>query len=80
MIQYVVVYDRATGETSISEFSGPSASQEALSARFAAERLARSNQEVAIVSARSRDALARTHSRYFKGVAGAIDDLAAATA
>lgn len=80
MTQFVIVYDRTTGETSITEFSGPSASLDALSARFDAESVARTSQEVAIVSAHSREALARTHSRYFKGVDGAIDDLAAASA
>lgn len=80
MIQFVVVYDRATGETSIDGFSGPGASRDALTARFNAERIASATQEVAIVSAESEAALERTHSRYFKGVFGAIDDLTAATA
>lgn len=80
MSQFVVVYDRATGKSRIREFSGESARADALEARFLAERLAQSTEEVAVLSAPSREALKVTHSRYFHGVRGALDDLREALA
>lgn len=81
MSQFVVVYNRQTGATSISEFSGASASERALQARFAAEQTASGVEEVAVLSAPSRAALARTHSRYFEASLGAaLSGLAAAGA
>ncbi len=80
MTQFVVVYDRSTGAADIREFHGPAASEQALAARFDAESTARPSQEVAVLAASSRAALMRTHSRYFKGVRGALDDLSLASA
>lgn len=81
MSQFVIVYNRETGASTISEFTGAAASERALKARFAAERTASSAEEVAVLSAPSRAALARTHSRYFeKSLGAALSDLAAAGA
>lgn len=81
MSQFVVVYNRITGAANISEFTGATANERALEARFAAERTASPVEEVAVLSAPSRAALARTHSRYFeKSLGSALSDLAAAGA
>lgn len=81
MSQFVVVYNRLTGSARIEEFTGASASERALDARFNAERTASSVEEVAVLSAPSRAALKRTHSRYFeKSLGSALSDLAAAGA
>lgn len=81
MSQFVVVYNRETGAATIEEFTGDGASQHALQARFAAERVASSVEEVAVLSAPSLVALKRTHARYFeKSLGSALSGLAAAGA
>lgn len=68
MWHYLVIYDRGQGE--IIRRRAYRASDEALRARFEAEREFRGQPdiEVVVLSAKSRAALTRTHSRYFKGV------------
>lgn len=66
MVHYLLVYDRAEGRV-LRERSFDSR-VEALKARFQAERTygdGRGNVEVVVLSARSKDDLLRTHSRYF---------------
>jgi hypothetical protein len=75
MSEFVVVYDRLSGRADIQEFTGDSAAALALAARFRAEDSAASTEEVAVLSATSRDALRVTHSRYFGGVRSVLADL-----
>ena len=63
---YVLVFDRSQGRLlSESEHDEPRA---AMRERFASERLHRWNRNIEVVAlgASSRQALRRTHSRYFK--------------
>jgi acetolactate synthase regulatory subunit len=68
MWHYLVVYDRLQGQ--IIRHRAFRASDQALEARFAAEREFRGQPdiEVVVLSARSLASLSRTHSRYFKNV------------
>jgi hypothetical protein len=68
MMHYLVIYDRRQGR--IIRHHRFRASAQALAARFDAEREFREEPdiEVVVLGAESWDALARTHSRYFKGV------------
>jgi hypothetical protein len=66
---FLVVYDRSTGELELTEFGEDEA------ARARRERLERelaerthSEVEVVVVTSPSREALERTHARYFKTV------------
>lgn len=66
MNHYLVVFDRSTGKLlQRKQFSDVN---DALEARFEAEREHRGNPniEVVVLSARSVDALMHTHGRYFK--------------
>jgi hypothetical protein len=76
---YLIVFDRAKGYVLRYEKFG--SRDAAVEARFAAERTFRENRdiEVVVLGARSTDALARTHSRYFKGL-GQLADPAGAIA
>jgi hypothetical protein len=68
MWHYLVIYDRRAGKIiRHHQYADP---QIALTARFAAEREFREQQEIEIVvlGADSWDALKLTHSRYFKPV------------
>lgn len=68
MNHYLVVFDRRMGEIVRSlEFSD---ARQALDARFQAELEYRANQdvEVVVLGAASWEALAKTHTRYFKNV------------
>ena len=69
MWHYLVVYDRRQGQ--VIRHRAFRESDEALEARFAAEREFRGQPdiEVVVLSARSLASLSRTHARYFKGVA-----------
>jgi hypothetical protein len=67
---YLVVFDRGRGKVlDLREFDDADA---ALRARFAAEATHRCHPsiEVVVLGARSKDALRRTHGRYFEDVAG----------
>ncbi len=67
MWHYLVIYDRSEGR--IIRHRAFGRSQEAMAARFAAERefAGRSDIEVVVLGAKSWEDLPRTHSRYFKG-------------
>jgi hypothetical protein len=69
MSYYLVVYDRSTGAVEVEEFTDQERDL-ALHQRFAHEREQRNRPEIEIVvlSAESREALERTHARYFKTV------------
>ena len=75
MPQYIVIYDRKSGEAHIREFKGEGASDAALAARFDAERHAKPNEEIASLTASSIDELRRTHSRYFQSSNEMFDSL-----
>jgi hypothetical protein len=75
--QFVVIYDRLTGEASVEAFSGPDAVDLAMQRRFQAELTASSHQEVASLSAESEDDLRATHSRYFSTSEEMLDALIA---
>lgn len=69
MNHYLVVFDRSKGDViRLHRYADRGA---ALSARFAAEIEFRDDPdiEVVVLGAHSQDALKRTHSRYFKGLA-----------
>jgi len=68
VIHLLLVYDRSHGRL-VREQSYAD-SQAALEERFAAERTHRGNPgiEVVVLTAESRDAIRRTHGRYFHSV------------
>lgn len=70
MTQFVFAYDRRSGRLVVDEefIDGDSA---ALDRRFELENLYASKDEIEVVvlSARSREALASTHGRYFRTLA-----------
>jgi len=69
MRYYLIVFDRSTSRLveEVREFADRN---EALGARFAREQIERHNAsiEVVVLGAESRQALERTHSRYFGDV------------
>jgi hypothetical protein len=69
MSYYLVVYDRSTGAVEVEEFADQQRDL-ALHRRFAHERehQGRPEIEVVVFGAESREALERTHARYFKTV------------
>lgn len=72
MRQFVLVFDRRRGELlQEEEFAD---SQEALRSRFDLEGRYRDSPdiEVVVLGAQSRDALRRTHGRYYKTVANIL--------
>jgi hypothetical protein len=68
MWHFLLVYDRLQGQ--VIRHKAFRASDQALEARFAAEREFRGQPdiEVVVLTAKSLASLNRTHSRYFKGV------------
>jgi hypothetical protein len=76
---FLIVYRRSTGELLEERELGEDRGL-ALRERFAREQAARGDAdlEVVVLSALSRDALRRTHKRYFKNVEGLTKDLAKA--
>jgi hypothetical protein len=69
MRNFLVVYNRRTGENSVQEFPEGSA-REAIRERFVRERLYRhdSDIEVVVLGSTTREELEKTHSRYFHSV------------
>jgi hypothetical protein len=67
MRNFLVVYNRRTGENTVREFP-PGQGREAIRARFEAERQNRGNSdiEVVVLGSQSREELLKTHSRYFR--------------
>ncbi len=74
MSQFVVIYDRVLGVATVHEFDGEDAAERALEARFAAERAAGPNQEIASLTAANLDDLKVTHSRYFRSAEEVFGD------
>ncbi len=74
MPQFLIVYNRDTGDVTIARYEDDArvAAQER---RFALEREHRlePNIEVVLLGARSEDVLRRTHARYFKTVRELVD-------
>jgi hypothetical protein len=68
MRQFLLVYRRSSGTLLTIEDLGPVEPAAAMQKRFAVERGYRRDPDVEVVllSAASRDALLRTHSRYFR--------------
>jgi hypothetical protein len=68
VMHFLVIYDRHEGR--LLHVADHDTADSALSARFEAERKFRNRPdvEVVVLGADSREALHRTHSRYFKGV------------
>lgn len=75
MNYYLLVYDQRSGALDVEDFAD--AADAALERRFELERQLRGKpeKEVVVLSAESRDALERTHARYFKN----LRELAAAS-
>ena len=76
MSQFLLVYRRSTGE--LMEFvEYPDDRKRALEARWARERLEKDDPDVEVVllGAASREALLKTHSRYFKTVRELVEAL-----
>lgn len=71
MKHFLLVFDRTAGR--LVEEAAYADAKEALAARFAREEVERNNPEIEVVvlSAEDREALERTHSRYF-GTAGKL--------
>ena len=69
MSYYLVVYDRSTGDVEVEKFADEERDL-ALRRRFVHERQQRNRPEVEVVvlGSESREALERTHARYFKTV------------
>lgn len=74
MSQFMIVYDRESGKAVVREFSGDDAVNQALQARFDAERTAGPNVEIATLTAASEDELRATHSRYFRSASDMFGD------
>lgn len=72
MIHYLIVFDRPRGQ--ILELRQFSERQDAVRARFEEERrrAGQSQVEIVILGAESREALERTHARYFKDLSQLI--------
>ena len=70
MKHYLVIFDRGRGVVlDLREFDD---AEVALRERFAAEAIHRGHEsiEVVVLGAKSKEALSRTHGRYFEDVAG----------
>ncbi len=74
MENFLVIYNRRTGKSSVQEFPAGSGRQ-AVRERFAQERLHRGDPDVEIVvlSSSSREELMQTHSRYFRSAEEILD-------
>lgn len=70
MNYYLIVYNRRHGRLVMDREYGHSQRGQALTARFAQERLHRGDPdiEVVVLGSESREALVQTHSRYFKSL------------
>jgi hypothetical protein len=70
MRNFLVVYNRRTGENTTQEFP-EGRGREAVKERFAQERLHRGDPdiEVVVLGSTSRAELLKTHSRYFRSAA-----------
>jgi len=67
MRNFLVVYNRRTGENAVQEFPAGSG-REAIRERFVQERAHRGDPdiEVVVLGSDSREELEKTHSRYFR--------------
>lgn len=73
MSHFLLIYDRSAGQLLREQVF--TASEEAMAARFAAERefLGQDEIEIVAVSAESEADLRRTHGRYFLDLTGLVD-------
>ena len=78
MKNYLVIYSRRTGESTVQEF-GEGRGREAIGARFAAEREHRGNPdiEVVVLVSSSEAELRQTHGRYFETPGEILDRVGA---
>ncbi|MES2169431.1 MAG: hypothetical protein V4479_01730 [Actinomycetota bacterium] len=74
MSQFVVIYDRVLGVSTIQQFDGEDAAERALEARFSAESGAGPNVEIASLTAANLNDLKVTHSRYFRSAEEVFGD------
>lgn len=75
MRNFLVVYNRRTGENSLREFPEGSG-REAIRERFVQERLHCGDPdiEVVVLGSGSREELLKTHSRYFRSAGEILED------
>jgi hypothetical protein len=78
MRNFLVVYNRRTGKSTVREFPEGSG-REAIRERFANERHYRDNPdiEVVVLGSSSRDELMKTHSRYFRSAGEILEEAGA---
>jgi hypothetical protein len=78
MRNFLVIYNRRTGENSVREF-GEGLAREAIRERFVQERQHRHDRdiEVVVLGSASREELEKTHSRYFHSVVDLLSPSAA---
>lgn len=78
MENYLIIYNRRTGESDVQEFP-VGRGREAIRERFEQERIHRSNPdiEVVVLSSSSRAELLKTHSRYFRSAEEIIEHASA---
>lgn len=68
MPSYVIEFNRRTRVRRVTEFTGPSASRDAMHRRLELEHAGRAeNVEVVALTSRSLESLKKTHARYFTG-------------
>ena len=74
MRNFLVVYNRRTGESSLREFP-EGQGREAIRERFTQERLHRGDPdiEVVVLGSTSKAELLQTHSRYFRSATEILD-------
>lgn len=76
MTHFLIQFDRVSGESTIQDFRGEGSGRRAMEARFRAEdERAGTNVEIVVVQAESKDALHRTHSRYFEPLSELMDSV-----
>jgi hypothetical protein len=78
MRNFLVVYNRRTGENTLREFP-EGRGREAIRERFVQERLHTGDTdiEVVVLGSSSREELMRTHSRYFRSAGEIIEHVGA---
>lgn len=77
MSNFLLVYNRRTGDLRHLEFKGAAGRQRALKRRLKAEAArVDSDEEIVVISADSLEELMRTHGRYFRSVSQLARDAA----
>lgn len=77
MTNFLVIYNRRTGESTVRTFSA-ARGREAVAERFRQERLHRGDPdvEVVVLVSGSKEELMATHSRYFRSAHEILEDAA----